>query len=129
MTDYSTYDYGSRRDWADADGDSVVWHSGMSSGIMLTDYTDTDLRGLASLLREQIAAESPPESPSHYKSNSGIECIDAIRAAMTAEEYRGFLRGNAIKYLWRCAKKGAPAEDLRKAQTYIGWLISAYGEE
>jgi len=60
--------------------------------------------------------------PDHYKGE--IECIDAIRASMTPGAYRGYLKGNIMKYLWRHERKGG-AEDLRKAQVYLGWLIEA----
>lgn len=59
----------------------------------------------------------PVNSPAHY-TQGGVECIDAIKAAMSAEAYKGFLRGNAIKYLWRYEHKGG-AESLAKAQWYI----------
>lgn len=59
-------------------------------------------------------------NPDHYK--GAIECIEAIRASMTAEEYRGYLKGNVQKYVWRFEKKGG-VEDLRKAQVYLNWLI------
>lgn len=49
----------------------------------------------------------------HYNQHpSGIECIDVV-------EWFGFNIGNAIKYLWREAFKGAPIEDLKKARYYI----------
>jgi hypothetical protein len=41
---------------------------------------------------------------------------------MSKEEFAGFLRGNAIKYLARCNDKGG-VEDLRKARHYIDKLI------
>lgn len=56
-------------------------------------------------------------SPEHYTSG-GIECIDAIRAALTSEEYRGYLKGNITKYIWRERLKGG-AEDIAKAAWYI----------
>jgi hypothetical protein len=43
---------------------------------------------------------------------------------MTPGAYRGYLKGNVMKYLWRHERKGG-AEDLRKAQVYLGWLIDA----
>lgn len=58
--------------------------------------------------------------PDHYK--GAIECIEAIRASMTAEQFRGYLKGNIQKYVWRFEKKGG-SEDLRKAQVYLNWLI------
>lgn len=60
-------------------------------------------------------------SPPHYQSAKGIESIDAIEAALTPEEFRGFLRGNCLKYLWRCEKKGG-TEDLKKAAWYLNRL-------
>lgn len=59
--------------------------------------------------------------PSHY-TQGGIECIDAIRASMSEEEYKGYLKGNVLKYLWRYKQKGKPYEDLMKADTYLKWL-------
>ena len=59
--------------------------------------------------------------PQHYQSSS-IECIDAIRAQMTPEEFRGFLKGNVIKYMWREKMKGG-TESLLKANWYLDQLI------
>ena len=57
-------------------------------------------------------------SPRHYATGD-IECIDAIEAALTPEEFRGFCKGNALKYLWRCDRKGKPVEDREKAIWYL----------
>lgn len=55
----------------------------------------------------------PINHPSHYTSIvPGIECIQVV-------EHLSFLRGNAIKYLWRAGAKGDVLEDLKKAQWYI----------
>lgn len=64
-------------------------------------------------------------SPDHYQSETGIECIEAIRAALTPEEYRGYLKGNAIKYIWRERKKGGN-ESMAKARWYINRLLGDY---
>lgn len=55
--------------------------------------------------------------PAHYTGGS-IECIDAIRAALTPEEFRGFCKGNVIKYTWRERIKGGD-ESLKKAEWYL----------
>ena len=56
-------------------------------------------------------------APAHY--NAGvIECIDAIKAALTPEEFRGFCKGNALKYVWRERHKGGD-ESLQKATWYL----------
>ena len=62
--------------------------------------------------------------PKHYNSGS-IECIEAIEGMLTPEEYVGYLRGNIMKYQWRCRYKGQPVVDLRKARWY-GERLEAY---
>jgi len=63
--------------------------------------------------------------PSHYTSGS-IECIDAIQAALTPEEFRGFLKGQVFKYYWRAGKKDGmkTKQDLEKAHWYGTKLIT-----
>lgn len=63
------------------------------------------------------------EHPAHY-TRGGVECIDAIKAAL-GDSFCGFLRGNAIKYLWRFDRKGGE-EDLSKARWYIDRLIEEW---
>jgi len=58
--------------------------------------------------------------PEHYQGE--IECIDAIEAAMSHEEFIGYLRGNIFKYNWRYRNKNG-IEDLRKAEWYLRKLI------
>lgn len=66
--------------------------------------------------------------PEHYNQGK-IECVDAIKESMSHEAYLGFLKGNAMKYLWRYEGKNKPIEDLEKAQYYISLLIGALGEK
>lgn len=54
--------------------------------------------------------------PEHYNQN-GVETIDIIEAALTPEEFRGFLKGNVMKYLDRHEFKNGE-QDLKKAQWY-----------
>jgi hypothetical protein len=61
-------------------------------------------------------------SPEHYR-QGGIEAIEAIKASMSREEFEGYLKGNAMKYLWRYRHKGKPGQDLRKASWYLDRLI------
>ena len=61
--------------------------------------------------------------PPHY-TQGGIECIDAIQAALTADEFRGYCKGNALKYVWRERNKGGD-QDLRKAEWYLKRLSGA----
>ncbi|MCK4111554.1 DUF3310 domain-containing protein [Acinetobacter radioresistens] len=51
-----------------------------------------------------------------------MECIEAMQAMMTHEEFIGYLRGNIFKYQWHYKHKNG-LEDLRKAQWYQNKLI------
>ena len=55
-----------------------------------------------------------------------IECIDAIRSALTEDEFRGFCKGNVLKYVWRERYKGGEA-DLAKAADYLKWAYGQWG--
>ena len=66
-------------------------------------------------------------SPSHYN-EFGIVCIDAIQAA-TGSEFKSYLQGNIMKYLWRYRYKGKPVEDLQKAEWYLSRLIDTVKDE
>lgn len=57
----------------------------------------------------------------HYK-NQGIEPIDLMRKNFSKEEFAGFLQGNVLKYMLRYKDKNG-VEDLKKAKTYLTWLI------
>lgn len=61
-------------------------------------------------------------SPAHYQGDHGIECIQAISAQMNDAEYRGYLRGNVVKYVWRYQQKGG-RQSLEKARWYLDKLI------
>jgi len=58
----------------------------------------------------------------HY-SAGGLEVIAILKAKLSPEEFRGFLVGNTLKYIFRHEHKGKPKDDLLKAQTYLAWLI------
>lgn len=61
------------------------------------------------------------ERPAHYNQGD-IECIDAIRAQLSDEEWRGYLRGQVAKYNWRLGRKDAMEQDARKLRWYASWL-------
>ncbi len=65
---------------------------------------------------------SAVDHPSHYN-KGGVECIEAIKACVSPEAYKGFLKGNVLKYMWRYESKGKPVEDLKKAKWYLDKLI------
>ena len=58
------------------------------------------------------------ENPDHYNTGN-IECIEAIEESMSSVAFKGYLKGNAMKYLWRYDYKGKQVEDLRKCEWYL----------
>ena len=66
-------------------------------------------------------SEKTVNHPSHYN-QGGVECIDAIRAALGKDGFEAFCIGNVIKYLWRYKHKNG-LEDLQKAEVYLNWAM------
>ena len=62
----------------------------------------------------------PVNHPEHYTSGN-IECLDAIRAAL-GDNYKYYVQGNVLKYIWRFNHKNV-LEDLKKARFYLDDLI------
>lgn len=56
--------------------------------------------------------------PAHYKIG-GIETIDFIEAKLTPEEFRGYLKGNVLKYVSRSNGKDSYETDMLKARWYL----------
>ena len=57
-------------------------------------------------------------NPDHYNTGN-IECIEAIEESMSSVAFKGYLKGNCMKYLWRYDYKGKQVEDLQKAGWYL----------
>lgn len=68
-----------------------------------------------------MTTPDPINHPTHYTAGK-VECIDAIEAALTADEFRGYLKGCAMKYIWRERLKGGN-EDVDKAVWYLNYLL------
>lgn len=67
--------------------------------------------------------------PSHYKSESGLEAIDVIKAFTS--DLKGFEAthtGNILKYVLRWKHKNG-IEDLKKARWYLDDLINEIEKE
>lgn len=63
--------------------------------------------------------------PSHYTlPGLTIESVDVIRAVLTPEEFKGWCKGNALKYSLRAGRKDPTKEvqDLAKAGVFLSWI-------
>ena len=68
-----------------------------------------------------VVIEDAVHNPAHYR-QGGIECIEAIKASMSEEGFRDYLKGNVMKYIWRYEHKGRVIEDIEKALWYLNRL-------
>lgn len=59
--------------------------------------------------------------PNHYNIG-GIETVDIIKTMLTEEEFKGYLKGNILKYRERAERKGNAEQDYAKAKKYYDWL-------
>lgn len=66
-------------------------------------------------------------NPPHYKAGK-IEVIDIMRDQLTKEEFKGFLKGLVLKYVFRADRKNG-LEDYQKAQWYLNRLVEMEKEE
>lgn len=65
--------------------------------------------------------------PAHYNVGK-IEVIDIQEDQLTSEEYRGYIKGQVIKYITRERYKNG-LEDLKKARWYLDRLIKKMEKE
>jgi len=76
---------------------------------------------------EVKAVSDMVNSPSHYK-QFGREVIDTMQGMSTPEEFKGYLKLNAVKYISRYQGKNG-VEDLEKAIWYVNKLKAVLEEE
>lgn len=63
--------------------------------------------------------------PQHYTlPGLDVESVDVIRAVLTPEEFKGWCKGNALKYSLRAGRKDPAKEvqDLAKAGVFLSWI-------
>ena len=79
---------------------------GTTFGIPMTEPTKKHEGYEDYMVRRLRETEQPDmvNSPPHYSQGS-IECIDAMKAALGAEGFRAYCRGNVLKYVWRTGSK------------------------
>lgn len=60
------------------------------------------------------------QNPSHYDLFEDMTAIEVIACSLTLEEFRGFCKGNMLKYRLRAGSKGVGClpQDIAKADNY-----------
>ena len=63
------------------------------------------------------------DEPEYYKGN-GLSPIGVFKQGlMSKEQYKGFIKGNIIKYVVRAGSKDDELKDMEKARNYIDFYI------
>ena len=88
------------------------------------DYTTPEEEAMIDNMMAQAHEEQDIKAdmvnhPPHYNSESGLECIDAIRAMLGEDAFFAYCRGTAMKYIWRTGHKWDADEDIKKAIWYL----------
>ena len=86
---------------------------------------------LAKHLYDSLDLDKKPEMvnhPKHYGGDTTYECIKVLHNWMNKDEYFGFCKGNALKYLCRAGQKDETKQELQKAVWYINKMIEACNE-
>lgn len=76
-------------------------------------------------ISELLAYEEDSDAvnhPKHYQLPSGRESVDVMREILTDEEFRGWCKGNALKYIFREGKKDDAVQDIKKAGKFLEFL-------
>lgn len=78
---------------------------------------------------ESIRPKDQVVAPQHYADRK-YQSILVIQDTLTVEEFKGFLKGNALKYLSRSGKKDKDLQEYNKASVYLQWLkeVEEFGE-
>lgn len=82
--------------------DSEIWEQVENPDLV----TDTD----------NNKAKNP--NSKHYELWENFEAIDVIKLVLTDEEYKGFLKGNILKYQLRLGKKDEVSKEIEKIEDY-----------
>ena len=77
--------------------------------------------------KARVTKQAAPDlvnQPPHY-TIGGIETITYLKAKLTPEEFRGYLKGNVLKYASRANHKDNPKQDIDKMVWYANALQEA----
>jgi len=67
--------------------------------------------------------------PSHYEGKDGVDVIEFLYQQLPFEEFKGFMKGNMIKYPVRSGRKDDEIEDIKKARNYADRLLEKLEDE
>lgn len=123
---YVTFYLGNKKIFSDLEKDGIPKETNDSHF-----FTDKQVKSIRDFFgRKKPDTDDAVRSPKHYKlPGLNIESVDVLRSILTPEEFKGFCRGNALKYLIRAGRKDNELQDIKKAGVYIEWLIDTFKKQ
>ena len=82
----------------------------------LKEWEDTTVKQDLATEIDNNKAKNP--NSKYYELWKNFEAIDVIKLALTDEEYKGFLKGNILKYQLRLGKKDDVSKEIEKIKDY-----------
>ena len=73
---------------------------------------EVDIPSNTSIYKE----EKENNVPEHYKGNGNIDVIDFLYQQLPFEQFKGFMKGNMIKYPVRAGRKDDELSDIKKLE-------------
>ncbi|QQV90436.1 putative early protein [Olleya phage Harreka_1] len=95
------------------------YYTGEYTGLVISNNNYAGLwdekQGYAEITKYKTKGVKNPEAK-HYELWNDFEAIDVIKASLTPEEYKGYLKGSILKYKLR--EKGQDESDKVKSKDY-----------
>ena len=102
------------------DDNYLKWANKEHNFILTSHLEETDpelfIRTNGTCIEDNNKAKNP--NSKHYELWENFEAIDVIKLALTDEEYKGFLKGNILKYQLRLGKKDDVSKEIEKIKDY-----------
>ena len=105
------------------DEDKVKMYGKIEPKTVVAEATSIDVHIVDGTLNETM--NDAVHHPAHYTlPGLTVESVDVIRAVLTPEEFKGWCKGNALKYSLRAGRKDPAKEvqDLAKAGVFLSWI-------
>lgn len=85
-------------------------------------YKEQEVERYNGGIRLKDTSKDQVKAPIHYADRK-YQSILVMEDSMSTEAFKGYLKGNVMKYISRAGKKDKTSQDLNKAATYLQWLI------
>jgi len=102
--------------------------------ILNTVCKEVFVKNLSPRWPENIAEATSEETkidavhPAHYADVDGVPSIKFFEASSTVEQWRGYCKNTAMKYLYRLNGKEDPQTNAKKCKYFIDKLVESYDE-